>query len=546
MTKWFRSPLICLILCGLISVALLPGQEKSNLAPEKVVNIYDKGNEYFKEKKYEAAIAEFEQIIASYPNSSAYEPALYLDCVSYFRLNDYDKTVQYGEKFVKEFPGSEYSVKVYALLGQAYYKLANDSQSALYLIKFYIQTDDSTSRKNAFATALEILPRLAVPELEKLHRAYLSEPVDEHVLYALAQAEMRDGKKKEAQRDFELLVRRFPNTQYTSDLDEYMRVLNLGETSGRIGVLLPLSGKFADNGEKLYELIKNFEKVEKLPFAVLTEDTKSDAIEAILAADKLIANKVDFIIGPLFSFEAFGVCALAYAKGVPVILPALESRFEAIPLVYTTTQSSENQARVIARYAMDQLEINSFAVIYPDIAKFKELAEVFSAEVLKNNRQVVAMVSFNPDSITLKWELERIKKQKPEAIFLAMDTDMIINTAPQVPYYGLDNVKLLGIEYFRNEKVPRLGEKTVEGAYFAASAPIDSEAVTEYKQFSAGDIDFFSLRFFQILWKLKDLRGYNRSSLPSMLSNIFQGKETYYIYQIHDGDFKKLTEITKE
>jgi ABC-type branched-subunit amino acid transport system substrate-binding protein len=374
----------------------------------------------------------------------------------------------------------------------------------------------------------------------------MAEAIDEHILYALAHVEMREGKKKEAQRDFELLTRRFPDTQYTAEMDEYLRVLNLGETSGRIGVLLPLSGKFAANGQKLLELIKKFEKEQKMPFAILPMDTKSDAIEAILAAGKLIDSKVDFIIGPLFSFEAYGVCGLTYAKGIPVILPALESRFESLPLVYTTTQSSEEQARAVARYAMNQLEINSFAVIYPDIAKFKDLGRVFSAEVLKNNRQVVAMVGFNPDSITLRWELDRVKKQKPEALFLAMDTDMIINTAPQVVYYQLENVKLLGIEYFHNEKVPRLGEKTVEGAVFAASAPIDSEAVIEYKRFSSGDNDFISLRFFQILWQLKNLRGYNRSTLPSILNDIFRGNEKFYIYQIRDGDFKKLTEITKE
>lgn len=519
---------------------------KADKATAKAVDNYDKGNELFKEKKFAEAAKEFEIVVTNYANSEAYEPSLYLVSICHFRTSNYEKAISYGERFVKEFPNSNYLNNVLAVLGQAYYKTANDYPAANYLIKFYIQSEDTTARKNAYSSALEILPKLAISQLEKLHRSFMAEGIDEHILYALAQAEMREGKKKEAQRDFELLTRRFPNTEYTAEMDEYMRVLNLGETSGRIGVLLPLSGKFAANGQKLLELIKKFEKEQKMPFTILPMDTKSDAIEAILAAGKLIEDKVDFIIGPLFSFEAYGVCGLTYAKGIPVILPALESRFETLPLVYTTTQSTEEQARAVAQYAMNQLEINSFAVLYPDIAKFKDLGQVFSAEVLKNNRQVVAMVGFNPDSITLRWELDRIKKQKPEALFLAMDTDMIINTAPQVVYYQLENVKLLGTEYFHNEKVPRLGEKTVEGAVFAASAPIDSEAVVEYKRFSSGDNDFISLRFFQILWQLKDLRGYNRSTLPSLLSEIFRGNEKFYIYQIRDGDFKKLTEITKE
>jgi len=521
-------------------------QMKADKATEKAVGNYDKGNELFKEKKFAEAAKEFEIVVANYVNSEAYEPSLYLVSICHFRNANYEKAISYGERFVKEFPNSDYLNNVLAVLGQAYYKTANDYPAANYLIKFYVQSEDSTARRNAYNSVLEILPQLTISQLEKLHRFYMAEPIDEHILYTLAQTEMREGKRKEAQRDFELLIRRFPETKHTAEMDESMRVLNLGETSGRIGVLLPLSGKFAANGQKVLELIKKFEKEQKMPFVILPMDTKSDAIEAILAAAKLIEDKVDFIIGPLFSFEAYGVCGLTYAKGIPVILPALESRFEILPLVYTTTQSTEEQARAIARYAMGQLGINSFAVIYPDLAKFKDLAQVFSAEVLKNNRQVVAMVGFNPDSITLRWELDRIKKQKPEALFLAMDTDMIINTASQVVYYQLENVKLLGTEYFHNEKIPRFGEKTVEGAVFATSAPIDSEAVVEYKRFANGDNDFIALRFFQILWQLKNLRSYNRSTLPSVLTEIFRGKETFYIYQIHDGEFKKLTEITKE
>jgi ABC-type branched-subunit amino acid transport system substrate-binding protein len=519
---------------------------KADKATEKAVAYYDKGNDLFKEKKYEDAAKEFEIVVASYANSEAYEPSLYLVSVSHFRASNYEKAITYGEKFVKEFPASNYLNNVLAVLGQAYYKTANDYPAANYLIKFYLQSDDSTARKNAYASALEILPKLAISQLEKLHRSYMAEAIDEHILYALAQTEMREGKRKEAQRDFELLVRRFPNTEYTAEMDETLRVLNMGETSGRIGVLLPLTGKFGATGQKLLELIKKFEKEQRMPFSILPMDTKSDAIEAILAAGKLIDSKVDFIIGPLFSFEAYGVCGLAYAKGVPVILPALESRFESLPLVYTTTQSTEEQARAVARYAINQLELNSFAVLYPDVAKFKDVGQAFSNEVHKNNRQVVATESFNPDSITLRWELDRIKKKKPEAIFLAMDTDQLINTAPQVVYYQLERVQLLGTEYFYNEKVPRFGEKTVEGAVFASSAPIDSESVIEYRRFATGDNDFIALRFFQILWELKNMRGYNRATLPSILTEIFRGKEKFYIYQIRDGEFKKLTEIMKE
>ena len=532
---------------GVLNAGPKPGDdERSDLVSAKAASIYEKGNELFKQKDYLASTAEFEKIISEYSGTAAYEPALYLNTIAHFRGDSFERAIFFGDKFIKEFPSSKYLNNVLAVLGQAYYKEADDYQAAFYLIKYYLQTEDTLSRPTAFATVLEILPKLDIAPLEKLHRSYMAEAIDEHILYTLARVELNAGRKKEAQRDFELLIRRFPNTRYSMELDDYMRVISLGETSGRIGVLLPLTGKFAASGQKLLELLNKFEKEKKPPFSVVTQDTKSDAVEAILAANRLAEEKVDFIIGPIFSFEAYGVCGLTYAKGIPVILPVLESRFEAIPLVYTTSPSSEEQARAVARYAVNQMQLSTFAVIYPEITKFKDLAKAFQNEVIKCGKQVAVSVGFNPDSITLRWEMEKIKKQKAEAIFLAMDTDMIINTAPQVVYYQLENVRLLGVEYFHNEKIPRYAEKTVENAVFATTPPMDSTAVIEYRQFAPGDNDFLAIRFFQILWQLQNLPPYNRSTLPGILTEIFQSQQTFYIYTIHNGDFMKLTEVAKE
>ncbi len=545
MVKRRLSALFLLIWVTVWAAAPKPNRETTQeVVSAKAAEIYEKGNELFKQKEYRQAAVEFEKIIRDYAKTAAYEPALYLSVIAHFRVDNYSQAILYGERFVKEFAVSKYLNNVLAVLGQAYYKEANDYQAAYYLIKYYLQTGDTLSRETAFSTVLEILPKLNILSLEKLHRAYMSEPIDEHILYTLARVELREGRKKEAQRDFELLSRRFPETRYSMELDDYLRVISLGETSGRVGVLLPLSGKFAATGKKLQDLLKKFEQERKPPFSVIVQDTKSDAVEAILAAQRLTEEKVDILVGPIFSLEAYGVCGLAYARGVPVILPLLESRFEAIPLIYTTSPSSEEQAQAIARYAVNQLQMNTFAVLYPEIAKFKELARVFQEEVIKNGRQVVAAVGFDPDSITLKWEMERIKKQKPEAIFLAMDTDMIINTAPQVVYYQLENVRLLGVEYFHNEKIPRYAEKTVENAYFAATPPMDSTILLEYRQFAGADNDFLALRFFQILRHLLSLPPYNRATLPGILTNIFQSRKPFYIYTIHNGDFLKLTEIT--
>jgi ABC-type branched-subunit amino acid transport system substrate-binding protein/outer membrane protein assembly factor BamD (BamD/ComL family) len=545
MKKLFLLGTLLLMSCAHLKPKVFERFE-SNMAEEKAALIYERGNNYFKEKDYRDAIKELIVVVDEYDNTDAYEPALYLTAFSFYKLNKFKSAAKLGEKFIEEFPNSTYLLNATSLVGESYYKLAEDYKATYFLTKFYTQTDDSVGRKKAFERIIKLLPELSIKQLEKMHRVFMADPIDEHILYNLAKIEAREGKKEEAERDFNLLTRRFPNTIYTYDVQEYRRFINLGETTGRAGILLPLTGEYTEFGERLLEIVKLFESNKNLPFTLHFLDTKSDPIDAMVATAKLIDDlHVDFLIAPIRLVEAFGVCGLAYGKGVPLILPMTsESRFQNIPLVFTTGQSSEVQAQLIAKYGMYDLGITKFAILYPAQSKYKSIAEVFASEVIKNKREVVSMVSFHPDSITLKWEIHAIKEKEPEAIFIPMDKDMIINTTPQIAYYGLEEVQLLGIETFKDEKVPRLGEKYVEGVIFAAPARIDSFALKEFIKEGYGESDF-SAKFFYTLWRLKELKNYSRSALPNLISKILKFREICNIYKIKKGEFEKLAELSK-
>jgi outer membrane assembly lipoprotein YfiO len=537
--------ILCILACGHFTPVSVEEYEYGYSA-ERAAELYEQGNMHFKEDAYQNAIHKFEEIVANHENTSAYEPALYLLAFSHYKLKNFDDASSFGERFIKKFPTSTYTTNALSLVGESYYQLTEDYKASYYLLKYYLATEDIKGREKARERIMLMLPELSIKELEKLHRTFMAHPIDEHILYNLAQIEAREGKKKEAERDFNLLVRRFPNTEYAFEVQEYRRFMGLGEASGRCGILLPLTGEYSQLGQRLKEIVEIFEKELILPFSVHVIDTKSDPIEAILAASRLIESMhVDFIIAPIRLVEAFGVCGAASSEGVPVVLPMTsESRFEMIPLVYTTGLTHEEQARVIARYAMYDLGIKTFAVLHPDQTRYRNIGNVFANEIVKNNRHVSAIVSFQQDSITLKVPLEHIAETRPEAIFLPMDKDMIINATAQIAYYGLEGVQILGIDTFEDEKVPRLGERYVEGAVFAASAPIDSLTMREFSKTGFAD-DEFAAKFFSTLWKLRLLGGYNRSSLPARMADIVKGKKVAFVRRIHDGEFVKLAEIAE-
>lgn len=519
---------------------------ESGVKAERAAVIFERGNDYFKRKDYSNALIAFEEIVAKYERTEPYEPALYLGAFCQYKLARFKNAVSFGEKYIKEFPNSKYYLNAMSLVGESYFNLAEDYQATYHLTKYYVQSEDSAGRQKAFERILDLLAGLEIDELERLHRIFMGEDVDEHILYHLAQQEAQQGKNEDAERDFNLLVRRFPNTRYLYEAEEYKRFISLGEATGRAGIILPLTGKFSNIGQSLLQVVRAFEKNRMLPFSLHVLDTKSDPIEATLAAARLVEElSIDFLIAPVSSFEAFGVCGYAYGKTIPIILPmSAEARFESIPLVFTRGQTSEEQARIIARYSAYDAGLNRYAVLFPDDSRHRSIAQVFAQEVTRNNREVVAMVSFPADSITLQKELEAIKEAEPEALFLAMDTDMIINAAPQVAYYGLETVTLLGTESFHSERVPRLGEKYVEGAIFATPSAIDEEIARQLKT-TGISVNELNARLYSVLWQLRSIRNYERASLPRSIAEILRSTETFSVYEIKDGEFIRLTDISK-
>jgi hypothetical protein len=121
---------------------------------------------------------------------------------------------------------------------------------------------------------------------------------------------------------------------------------------------------------------------------------------------------------------------------------------------------------------------------------------------------------------------------------------MIINAAPQVAYYGLEGITLLGTEAFHSERIPRLGEKYVEGSVFVAPSAID-ETVSRQLSSAGLPINEFTARFYSVLLQLRSISSYERSNLPRLIGETLRGTEILGVYQIEDGEFNKLADIRK-
>ncbi|HBR18583.1 MAG: hypothetical protein A3G39_02825 [Deltaproteobacteria bacterium RIFCSPLOWO2_12_FULL_43_16] len=264
----------------------------------------------------------------------------------------------------------------------------------------------------------------------------------------------------------------------------------------RLGVILPLSGKYAQFGEQALKGIllaaDIFESSslegKGVNLEIIIKDTKDDPLTTEKAVEALGADEgVVAIIGPLLSITAMGAAQKAQQLKIPMIAlsqrPGLTNTGD---YIFRNFLSPLEQARAIANYAMDTLRCKKFAVLYPSSSYGIELANLFKEEVKKGKGEIVADEQYREGQTYFGKEITKLFKVKEtekregrrqiktfeatvaaDALYIPDYFDTIGLIAPHLAYYNIKDVKLLGSNGWNSPKLIELAGKYVEGAVFA-------------------------------------------------------------------------------
>jgi branched-chain amino acid transport system substrate-binding protein len=184
-----------------------------------------------------------------------------------------------------------------------------------------------------------------------------------------------------------------------------------------IGVVLPLSGKYQQYGERSLAAVKQaFASDPTLRLVV--KDTQGDsAATAQAVEDLVIKDHVIAVIGPLFSNEAQAAALKAEELSVPLIaLNHKEGLPELGPYVFRTALTIEAQAKELARAAFEQLKFSRFALLYPRNTYGMEFARAFWDEVDRRKGEIRAVETYEHDQTTF---MEPIRKMVGRYYMLA-------------------------------------------------------------------------------------------------------------------------------
>jgi len=161
-------------------------------------------------------------------------------------------------------------------------------------------------------------------------------------------------------------------------------------------------------------------------------------------------------------------------------------------------------------------------VLYPDDRDGRELAELFTESVRKLGGRVVKLVTFPPDANDFGPQMRALgglddaqlarqkralglQKNDPyklplpfDALFVPAYHDKAVLIAPQVPFYNMHGIRLLGGHGWNSDDLLKYGERYVEGAIFVDGFFADSEEprvarfVNEFSQLFGRKPDIFA------------------------------------------------------
>jgi ABC-type branched-subunit amino acid transport system substrate-binding protein len=351
-------------------------------------------------------------------------------------------------------------------------------------------------------------------------------------------------KEAETQREFELIGERIRTRRsrpgdvlQVATFADVMRkkVPSTDGARGTIGVILPLSGSFAQFGNESLKGIllaagvfdRASEGGERANVKLIVRDTAGRPERAAEAVRELARNPdVSAIIGPLLKGESEAAATAAERAEIPLI--ALTARAEVAqgrPHVFRVRTQPIQEIQVLADHVVNEVGAQRFAILYPRDAYGVGLRSMFWDAVEARGGTVVGIASYDPEATDfanairnlvgfrlLSEEQKAVLKERKEmrsranrlpaeaamelraealalttedgmplppivdfdALFIPESHEKVVLIAPQLAFHEVVGVQLLGASGWYDKGLVEIGRDHVKGALFTSHYYADS------------------------------------------------------------------------
>lgn len=201
----------------------------------------------------------------------------------------------------------------------------------------------------------------------------------------------------------------------------------------KIGLLVPMSGEAASIGTSLLDAasLAIFDRYAKLSpreqtvrVVLVPKDTGGAPATAVQAAEAVLNENVQMVLGPLFSSEAKAVAPLAKARGVPMFSFSNQESV-AGQGVFTLGLKPEEQVARILDFTL-QNRFTRFALLAPSDPYGQAVTKAFTTKVKEGRGSVVLTEFYRGNTQALVSAAERMARkiktmeveQRPQALLI--------------------------------------------------------------------------------------------------------------------------------
>lgn len=320
--------------------------------------------------------------------------------------------------------------------------------------------------------------------------SYAKKPSGGYLLYKEALVAKQDGDMKKATKLFKKFTTGYPKNSYYASAKTQLTESSAraGYASFKVGIILPLSGKYRVFGESVLHgiecavgLYTPCEGPKGMQLVV--KDSRGSSAAAAEAVDALADEGVEAIIGPMLSATVSLAANRAQHIGIPLITLSQRSGIAAMgDFIFRNSVTSKSQVKSIVDYTVSKKKMKRFFVLYPNNRKGEEFRELFSMAVKDAGGRVVSSHAYNPRSQDIAGELRGMQfvsgsvdttqekgKSSFDAIFLPGSAWAAIAISPILAMRGMDNVQLIGTMRWNDPNFYKRGGKYLNGAIFVVA-----------------------------------------------------------------------------
>lgn len=489
----------------------------------KIEQAFETGLHYYKAKNYQKSLIIFEKLVQFKPVHQRITISYLLYGKSLIQNNRYREAIIQFKNFMTAYPQSRYVENARDGMASCFFLQNNYLAAAReYLwVLDYGQTRQLINQSKFMADYL-LTVKLSHTDIRNLIAEIPGEKSLGILILKLAKKQVAQGNSNTAINTIIDFLNDYPRNEYVQPMEKYLDQIRLKvQANLKIGVILPLTTGYSEDGKGILNgiqfALKEFKEENNQQIDLIIRDSGSNVVKAIKAAQTMMEDEnIIAIIGELESDITAAVAAITGTAQLPLIAP-VASQSGLASINKNTFQANSDlyqRGKKLATYAMENLELKTFATIAPADDYGREMTDGFTATIEKLGGTIVAPPKwYFEGSKNISRQLKSIRKRgfelmrddtswaRRHSILLAratIDTFLVPITSidglfcpfytNEIQYIGPQcaalnlRTRLLGGDYWFNREVLRAHQKYINGAVFVSDYYVD-EFNPDYRRF---------------------------------------------------------------